>query len=118
MQLDLPMKVQAVGEKLHTRATFDEVYNSQGCYDPKSTEHQRTRALKFLRSHPNQKFSVDEVIEFITPPNTKKRPSQTSLSSSLRDLRKPQYGGFNVPSGYDTDGIFKYWFVPEEVVHA
>lgn len=53
-------------------------------------------------------MSVDEIIK-----STGCKPSQTSVSSSVRDLRKPKFGGFNIPSGYDTDGVFKYCFTTE-----
>lgn len=84
---------------------FGGVYNSRANHDPEATQNQRIAILRFFRKNPNRKFSVDEIIAA-----TGIKPSQTSVSSSVRDLRKPKFGGFDIPSGYDGDRIFRYYF--------
>ena len=90
------------------RKSFGGVYNSSREYDPTSTETQRIKILGFFKENPNRKLSVDDVAAGIGG-----KPSQTSVSSSVRDLRKKKFGGYTITSGYDTDGVFKYCFVSE-----
>lgn len=87
------------------RKPFNGVYNSRANHDPEATQSQRIKILRFFRQNPDRKFSVDEIIK-----GAGIKPSQTSVSSSVRDLRKPKYGGFSIPSGYDSDGVFRYYF--------
>lgn len=102
-QLEMPVRPRG-----RQRRSFSGVYNSRANHDPEATKNQRIAILKFFREHPQRKFSVDEIIKA-----TGIKPSQTSVSSSVRDLRKPKFGGFDIPSGYDSDGIFRYRFAGE-----
>lgn len=102
-QLEMPTRSPG-----RARRSFNGVYNSRAHHDPESTQNQRIAILQFFRQNPARKFSVDEIIK-----GAGIKPSQTSVSSSVRDLRKPKFGGFYIPSGYDSDGIFKYCFAEE-----
>jgi hypothetical protein len=105
-QQTMPLATQ--GRRQKRRIPFGGVYNSRANHDPEATQNQRVAILQFFRQNPNRKLSVDDIIN-----GADINPSQTSVSSSVRDLRKKKYGGFNIPSGYDKDGIFKYCFVME-----
>ena len=106
-QLEMPVRPRG-----RQGRTFSGVYNSRANHDPVATQTQRIKILTFFRENPRRKFSVEEITR-----GAELKPSATSVSSSVRDLRKPKFGGFNIPSGYDSDGVFKYCY-ETEVCHV